>query len=301
MISLLTHPKWSSEQKRFAVVLIIIASLAFGITHVQHYEPETGSDAVHYFFMSENPSNMSDVKPPFKYRVLTPLLVSAIKSATNLPTWRAFYVLNYFALFFSSVILYLFLRRLKFNEVLSLIGVSIFLSNYIIVGLSVFLVDPLFFLFYIAGIYFILKKKFRYTLLCLIVGIFNKETILLLIPYYLVIRFSPYIAYTLFSIFIPYFLWFRKYVAYTSYLEELITNPIRKIIYAATSFSLLWILAPFGYKNANPFIKKSVFFLPFVFSLWLLATNLDRMTFLSFPVLIPLVLQVVKDNLGSSS
>jgi len=286
--------------KKDVVIGIIILSITFGITHVHYFEPE-GGDPEHYFAIAENISNIKNVPAPFNHRIMTPLIVGYIKSLFNLPTWRAFYLINYIFLFLSALVFFKFLRRIGYDDILSLLGVAIYLSNYIIIGMSVFMVDPLFFLFYISGIYFIFTNKTKYLIPTILVGILNKELILLLIPYYLVIKLKkPYLSFFILALFIPYYLWIHEkyeFITLSPRLHELIENPIRKIIYASTSFSLLWFIAPLGYKNSHPFIKKSVFFLPFIFFLWLFATNLDRMTFLAFPIIIPLVLQAIKDNL----
>jgi hypothetical protein len=237
-------------------------------------------------------------------RLLTPLLASLIPLQ---PTY-SYFILNWIFTFFTAFIYYLFLKEIKFDIKTSLIGSLLFLSNYVVSGwFGSIVVDPLEHLFWILGFYFLLKKKTWQFFLVLILGLFNKENIILLVPFYFFITFNIFNTFLMgiVSFVVLSLLRFlykapgQKVYSYIQVMKEVVPVHIQRwynfITYIPAMFGIMWLLALINYKRAHPFVKRSVFILPFIFAQLLVAHSIIQGFFLAYPIIITLALYSIKD------
>lgn len=141
-----------------------------------------------------------------------------------------------------------------------------------------------------------------------ILGIFNKEVVLLSLPFYLYCKFKEggiknamkwliYILIPVSMMFISlrYFLGFNSYYSMENIQQNinyhLISNNMLNNPYLA--FGTLWIMFACCLKNIeNKFLKKSLITLPFIFLQLLIATDSFRVLFNAFPIIIPISLYI---------
>lgn len=284
------------------VIILLIISLVYASSSYFYWQPihETG-DSTHYFRMSEN--IFSEDGLPFKYRILTPILASALP----LKPQMRFFVFNFFILSFASILFYLYLCELGFDPLLSFIGCCLLILNPIITKGGILLIEPVMIFCLIAAFYSLLVDKKWIFFLAVFLGTINKEVTLILIPLYFI--YTRKIFQTIFMSILPilayvairlYFggqdMFFKNQTLYVLKLN--LTKIIPRILSIGQTFSFMWIIALFGYKKAPQFIKKCVpwlFVLPILFCM---SVAIDRMAYYAFPILIPLVLQVLKDTIS---
>jgi hypothetical protein len=138
-------------------------------------------DTRHYALMAEDPAYLPRL--PYTFRVLTPGLVHLLPFDTA----TGFAIVTVAALWASAVLLYAFLVRLNLGRWPAAGGVVLFLGS----GLTIRLlttptyVDGLTYLAELAGFYFLLSRRELLFAATLLVGVLNRETILLLAPVYL--------------------------------------------------------------------------------------------------------------------
>ena len=214
------------------------------------------------------------------------------------------------------MLLYYYLKKLDFRSKDSLIGVLFFLFSPVVIFTmnDIVLVDALSFLLLLLTFYAILCKNDILYLFFLILGILNKETVLLTIPLFFLyklehIKFTDTLKSTIFLL-IPVFIVFigiRFYVGFSSYytldlIEEIISYHVRhsnSIFYISweiyAPFGLLWIISLLNLnKIDNTFLNKSFYLLPIIFIQLFIATDIFRMLFIAFPIIIPMSLYIFR-------
>lgn len=267
-------------------------------------------DSFFYFKMSYNP--FESTSAPYMYRILTPLLayILPFKHITS------FILINLTAIISTSVLFYYYLKKLNFKPFYSFIGVLFFIlgPNILYSMYNIALVDPLSFLFFLLAFYSILSKNDKMYMFALIIGVFNKETILFTVPLYFLykleterlinaIKSTALILVSVLILFISirYYFGFTEYLSLTT-IKEIIFYQINSNNILANpylTFGALWIIGIFNIKNIeNKFLKNSLYVLPFIFLQILMATDTLRSLFLAFPIIIPLSLYIfkIRDN-----
>lgn len=292
------------------VFVIMVCISYFGNIIFDRFLDLQGGDAEEYLNMSYYP--FEGKSPPFMYRILTPLIVYLLP----LNHLNGFIIINLISLFLTAILLYYYLKKLDFRSKDSLIGVLFFLLSPVVIFTmnDIVLVDALSFLLLLLTFYAILCKNDILYLFFLILGILNKETVLLTIPLFFLYKLeNNKLIDTLKStiiLLIPVFIVFigiRFYVGFSSYytldlIESIISYHLRhsySIFYIPweiyTPFGLLWIISLLNLiKIDNNFIHKSFYLLPIIFIQSFIATDIFRMLFIAFPIIIPMSLYIFR-------
>jgi len=306
--------KLSINLNQELIIVSVLASVTIllifviGNTFIGGFAKMVFSDSLIYFKMSFDPFQSSIA--PYMYRLLTPLIIFLLP----LNHLLGFIFVNMTALFLTTVLFYYYLKKLDFNNIHAFLGVLFFLlaPTVIYTMYDIALVDFTSFLFFLLAFYAILCKNDKLYLVSLVLGVLNKETILLTLPLYLLIKLENEklinaLKSTLLIILIPLILFIsiRYYYGFTNYFslstvkETLIYDLQIKSIYDLSnpyfSFNTLWILSIYCIKYVKGnFLKKSLYLLPFIFLQVLIATDMFRALFIAFPIIIPISLYLFK-------
>lgn len=286
--------------------LIITCIFYVGTIFVNGFANMGSYDSLIYLKMSYAP--FQSTLAPYMYRILTPTL------AFMLPFDHVinFTLINLISLFLTGVLFYYYLKKLNFSQIHSILGVLLFfLSPTIIFSMYyIVLVDFLSFFFILLAFYAILCKNDKLYLIALILGILNKETILFTLPLYFLFKLEDLklreaVRSTILIAAIPLvlFLGIRYYFGFTSYFSVVtiketllsITQLNSILIDPYLAFGTLWMISLYNIKFVkNTFLKKSLYILPFIFMQILIATDIFRALFVSFPIIIPISLYLFK-------
>jgi hypothetical protein len=161
----------------FLSLVVLVGLYTFATERAGIFKDDTRQ----YGLMAEDPSFLTRL--PYSFRVLTPLLASAIPG--DLLT--GFVIVTLAGLLATSMVLYLFLRALDLGPWVSLAGVALFLGS----GATTralttpVYVDALTYLAEVAAFYCLLVRREALFAATLVFGVLNRETILLLVPLYL--------------------------------------------------------------------------------------------------------------------
>jgi hypothetical protein len=157
--------------------VLLIALYSFATERAGIFKDDTRQ----YAMMAEDPAYLARL--PYSFRVLTPLLAGSI--AGDLLT--GFTIVTVAGLWGAAVVLYLLLRALELGRWVSLAGVGLFLgSGATTRALTTPLyVDALTYLAEVAAFFFLLLRREVLFAVTLAVGVLNRETMLLLLPLYL--------------------------------------------------------------------------------------------------------------------
>jgi len=180
------------------LLFLIFLTISFNIVYTPvtkvNLDDESISDAVIYLSMYQGHS-LKEIPKPYRYRILVPYLARLIPtppsflmkgfdSSPEKVIKLKFGILNAIALAFAAWILFFFCRRLDFNLQLSILGSLLFLCSFYIVNYSGLpLTDASAFLFLTGCLYAILANNNWLLGLFFTVGIFAKETIVLAFVY----------------------------------------------------------------------------------------------------------------------
>lgn len=128
-------------------------------------------------------AQLSDLEAPYSYRPLVPFAVSLLPF--SIPV--GFGIVNTLLIYFSSLVLFTFLKELQFSRKLSTIGSLLFIFSFPTFWYgSVCLTDVAGIFFMLVGIYLI---KRGYPLISIVfvtsIGVLARETVILLLPLYL--------------------------------------------------------------------------------------------------------------------
>lgn len=158
-------------------LVILLATYAFVTERTGLFKDDTR----HYGLMAEDPTYLARL--PYTFRVLTPTLVYLLP----VDTATGFAVVTLTGLWLSAIVLYLFLRALDLHPWVGVAGVALFLGS----GATTralttpTYVDALTYLTELAGFYFLQTRRERLFAASLVLGVLNRETVLLLVPVYL--------------------------------------------------------------------------------------------------------------------
>ncbi|MGC9516569.1 MAG: hypothetical protein ACP5C3_02595 [Methanomicrobiales archaeon] len=314
----------SGKLEIFGVIAGIIAFISLilfiGFILIPGFAKILIYDSFIYYEMAMNPFKATIA--PYTYRILTPLIVSLIP----LERLEGFFLVNVSSIIIAATIFYYYLKKLNFNSYLSYLGVMLFISAPTVIYslYDIALVDNLSFLFITLAFYFILIRKDWLFFIVLLIGVVNKETILFTIPVYflynieinnLKIALKKSVLILLPILFI--FMIIRFQYGVTDYftintiknnlLEHLYRyNIIKNYLYIAIgtfknpylAFGTIWLIFLYGIKYIdNKFLKKSLYVLPLIFLQILISTDIYRVIFIAFPIIIPIALYVYKKNI----
>ncbi|MHA1230972.1 MAG: hypothetical protein ACTSPQ_10030 [Candidatus Helarchaeota archaeon] len=296
--------KYNRILKKLSILLIpFFVYIFWSILFYNYSKLVPIKDAYYYKLMSESPFDPS-VSAPFCFRILTPLLAYLIP----LDSFTSFYLINTIFFIATAVLFYYFLKNLGFNSLFSLIGEVIFtigsVSNLYLIH-NYIMVDQLNQFIFLLACYIICSKnrlnnnKWNMILMgLLIIGILNKETILLLAPIYIVLVSGKIYEkfYKTLIIFCPAILIFiilRLTIPYTGTYEGIwiffhMENLMSTIYNLFLTYSLFWMLAFYNFKTEIEFLNKTYWTIPIFIAQIFLASNIYRLIFLSFPIVIPL-------------
>lgn len=289
------------------IILPILTYLIWGIFFYYFNPLVPLKDAANYKLMAEFPFS-PQVSAPFCYRILTPFIAYCLP----LDTFASFFCLNMVFFSLTAVIFYFFLKKLHFNRTYSFLGELLFvvgsITNIYLIH-NYIMVDHLNQLLFLIGCYILLnnskksKDKDISLLLILILGILNKETILLLIPIYfaviddkLVNRFYRTLLISCPAILIYFCL---RLLPCTETYEGIwllfhLENLPSTLYNIFLAFGPFWILAFFNFQNKNTFLRRSYWVIPVFIAQIIFASNIYRLIFLAFPIIIPLGLIELK-------
>jgi hypothetical protein len=313
------------QNEFYTVLLIALISILIDILYVNTFAASIlgkypWGDALSYFNMSYSPFS-AVVSSPFVYRVLTPFLVYLIP----IDHLIGFKLVNYSAIFFTSILFYYYLRKLNFSRLISTAGILFLLFSPITIYniYNYCLTDSLSFLFFLLAFYGILTKNRKLYFIALTIGILNRETILFAVPLFFIyglretnlkesIKSTFLLSLPALAVFlgIRYLLRFGAY--YNSYstgtLVIMIENfakvglPILYQLYMP--FGILWVLfvvTLIKKKIKSDFLKSAVWLVPLMALQILVAGDIFRVIFLAFPIIIPIALYYLREKISLKS
>jgi hypothetical protein len=204
-------------------------------------------------------------KAPFKYRILFPLLIknsSKIIPGTASANQKFYWsYLFYSWLFFvaTSCMLYLLLVKIFQSKSLAFLGVIFHLSMAPILFAFTLPVhtreDQMAFLFLLSAIYCLYDKKYLFYLIIVCIGVFIRET-LLLVPFLVLLFTKISLPRKLILSGLPLLVWigYRWLIGTEAYdfwlgLKWNLSNPVQIILFGFLSFSYLWTHLLFSFRN----------------------------------------------------
>jgi hypothetical protein len=287
-------------------ILPILTYLFWGI-FVDFFSPLVPlKDAANYSLMAKFPFS-PEVSAPFCYRILTPFIAYCLP----FDTFTSFFYLNLVFFSLTAVILYFFFKKLHFNRTYSFLGEFIFvvgsITNIYLIH-NYIMVDHLNQFLFLIGCYILLNKskskdKDISLILLLMLGVLNKETILLLIPIYFIMvedKLKNKIYRTLLVSAPAILIYFcLRLIPCTgtyegSWLLFHLENLPSTFYNIFLAFGPFWILAFFNFENKNRFLRRSYWIIPVFIAQIIFASNIYRLIFLAFPIIIPLGLIELK-------
>jgi len=271
-------------------------------------------DAVLYYAMAKDPfifMTSEGYTGSFAgFRVLTPWLIYVL----GLPTDDGFRFITVISLFFTSVVLYIFLTRcLMFNPKFSILGQILFLTtSCIMYNIANFrLVDSLSYLFLVLGLKFAWTQDNLQFSGIFALAIFNKETQFILAPiYYLINKTKRFdlkcLRKAVMLSILPVVCFSVLYLAISGsvevpslnignmtrwFTERWLSNPTKAIGLVVMSWSFLWVTAFLGYfrycKYSRPKTLASFIVISCLFAI---PYDTSRQLAYAFPAMIPLSL-----------
>jgi len=282
-------------------------------------------DAQYYIKMSK--MDYSDVRKPYRYRVLMPSMVYILNRNVNLDGFLSKYyedvekkkiqlnfgIVNIITIAFSGFLLFYYCFHLGFNKWESLVGAFLFFTSFFVINYySVPMIDSLAAFFIIAGFYAVFRNSGIGLMLTFLFGVFAKETTFLILLLIILEErkiFSKKILYCLPGI-LAYFIFVNifkysegwtvsKTMLDVNYLASYIDSFLKSlnayfVIEGIQTFMFLWILFLYAiFKLDKPlFIKRALWLLllPLVCAPIAGTPVVGRVTFFLCPVVIPLSL-----------
>ncbi len=272
-------------------------------------------DDLSYYEMGEDIFQPSTA--PFRYRILTPLLVYLLP----FNTLTSFIIVNIAALYASIFLFYKYLDKLEFPNDIKYIGCIFFILNPITIFLlwAICFIDFLSFFLLLLSFHAIKENKRILFSISVSLGVLNREFMILLPIFYFLFylkkkEFMKVLGSTLLVSIVPAICFGIVRLIYGLELS-IITFYTLKIVFLVNirnhqlnffyhpytfflSFGILWIvfLVVLGKMN-NDYLRRTLFFLPFVFVQGFLGTSYSRLFFYAFPVIIPISLTIYRNKI----
>ncbi|WP_375579317.1 hypothetical protein ABWH96_20305 [Marivirga tractuosa] len=247
--------------------------------------------------------------PPFKYRILFPLVVKGVSKiipgggSENQKFYWSYLILSWLFFIATSCMLYLLLLKILKSISLSFLGVLLHLTMAPVLFAYTLPVhtreDQLAFLFLLSAIYFLYDRKYAFYLIIICIGVFIRETLLLL-PFLVLLFAKVSILQKLIFSALPLLIWliFRWQAGTEPYdfwlgLNWNLSNPFQLVFFSFLSFSYLWPPFLFSFRNNQNqndniglFSNKAVFlavFMIFLTTFLFGIFNEIRLLYLIFP------------------
>ena len=292
----------------FGIILsILLISLALG----DHFFLAPKDDAEKYYRMSYDV--FEKVGGNQQGRILVPFLVYLLP----IDHYAGFAAVNLASLFLLGILFYYYIKKLNFGRMEAFAGVLLLiLSPTMIYTIrNICLVDIPSFLFILIAFYAMLIKNEKLYLIVLILGVLNKETILLTLPVYFLYKLSSSNAIAAFKstamVAIPAMILFaamKIFLQPTPVPAGLVIKAVFAyyksvgLLYLMSQtympFGSLWLLNVANLKQIdNTFLKVGIYVMLFVVIIettLLGGTDVFRIIFILFPVIIPVSLYSFK-------
>ena len=304
----------------FLVLLSVATSI--GLLSVSRFRLEDARDDIRAYIGIQQGKPLSEVAPPYRYRILTPLLARAVppppaslfvnrKHLADRRVLFRFAVVNTLGLAAAAWFLLLLMDATGFDPWQSLVGGLLFLGSFIPMTTATLpRVDAWAFAFLAGSLWAVVRGRPRILFVLFSLGMFTKETTLL-VPLAVLLLKQPRKARVVqLACLAP------ALLAY--FVFRVLLFPAERPLYSVASagkfaaevfgtaggfgfymsrgvavFGLLWLLAAWGWaqhrhRTDHPLIRWScivpvVLVIPFV-----LALNVGKVWAFSFPVVIPL-------------
>jgi hypothetical protein len=232
---------------------------------------------------------------------------------------HAFFIITMSTLMLMLWVFFNYLKALEFSHLESLIGVVLLGAAPVLLYTERVYNTPeaAFFLLFVTAFYAIAAKKDWLFILALAVGVFTKETMLFVIPMYWFMvwrakELFPKRRYLIATVLIGVlYIWFKvSFVHGASYISwglvkgvwhaDMAYNSLGYMAIPVATYlamGLLWLpgLAAV-HRTENPFLRRSLVIAPFLLSQLFLAVDVTRMTFLLFPIMVPMALTAFRDR-----
>lgn len=292
------------------LLLVVLALLAYLLIAVpEHLAASQGGDYPYYVQIAASPLN-NDVPSPWRYRLLNPLLASAV-IALGVPTHLAFLTWTAVFAFASCVLMRVYLQQLGTSVFGARAGTLLFavtVGAYIPLRRYYGYTDALTNAFILLVLVATAARRYIATLVALAVGTVAKESLLLTLPFLARqwSRFAPWhrIALML-GVPVAIYLALRIIVApdtsqsapvaltleaqFAYWETAMVHGPVRWLLWSfAYSFGPVWVLAALTIRRHLAFAgRMSLYALPVLVPL-ARTTDTERALMLLFPIVIPL-------------
>lgn len=310
----LAKHEWATVAVAVGLAMVVTTLLAF--VFIGSSGRVITPDANAYYDRSFHPFEKSG-DAPYIYRLLTPFLVNLLPMDHLI----GFGLVNSAGFALLLFLTYYYIKRLSASKVYGLLGIAFLASCPVFVYTlsNTCLTDSLSFVFLIAAFIGLLERNDKLYLIALTVGVLNKETILLTVPLYFLLalekrsflislRNSVAVALPAVAILLA----VRVYFGTGEYhsagtIEDVLEfhsheSILRIGFLAYSTFGVLWLLFLFGLKKANDrFLRYSLVFVPLVFAQLIIATDIARMLFIAFPVVMPIAFACLREARADKS
>lgn len=330
LIALENYPNISRYFLLFAVFLTVNFSTQYwSVQNIGWYNRESGNweaDAEKYVKIYQG-ENIENILPPFKHRILTPLLARLVPipekliekeyNVTNKIYSEAkfislrFFLVNVLALTVFNLLFFKYLLLLNFNPIEAIIGNLIFCTSWAVVSyLGLPMVDAVFFVFFMLTINSVIEERIGIYFFAVLIGAFSKETIVFAMGTILALKdrriFLKFATAGILAA-IPYlvfrFIMYPGQVDFTNYIDGriyLLTNkPLWTIINFAKTFGVFWIIGIWGfikyYKYDSFLFKITLLFLPLMLLTVFSGADYGRILVIGYYFIIPYSLLIIMD------
>ena len=317
--------------RRPLVSFLILLSIAtsIGLLSVSRFRLVDAGDDIREYVSIEQGKPLSEVAPPYRYRVLTPLMARAVPPPpASLFVNRSdldervvlfrFAVVNTLGLAVAAWFLLLLMEALGFGSWQSLVGSLLFLGSFFpLFSTTLPRVDAWAYAFLAGCLWALLAGRPMVLFALFSLGIFTKETILLVPLAVMLLRQSRkarviqlagllpgLVAYFVFRVLLFPAEWPLYSVASAGkFTADLFGDPAGFVFHASRgvlAFGFVWLLAAWGWscnrhRTDHPLMRWSwivpvLLVVPFV-----LALHVGKVWAFSFPIVIPLAVWGIRD------
>lgn len=322
------------------VCLTVSAALVYPpITKYELFENGFGGragDTGQYILMSQG-TPLNQIVKPFRYRVFTPFLARLMPlppagllryfdlTPERLITYR-FGMVNLLGLALSGLLLIQLCAAFSFEAPWSLLGALLFYTSFPVVnGAGAPMTDAWAYAFILLGLVAAVRGSMVWLMLASLVGMFAKETTLMLVPAVLLLADAPRVKLRKLAALVPgivVYVIFRQALSEGGYSFP--SNPITafaRLVERMSAGPYLWwilfegatafgLLVPLGVVGAWSLRRRpraplarlawlvpATLLLPFVNAVGI-GSGIGRLWFYSFPVMIPLIMVGLRQVLG---
>jgi len=131
-----------------------------------------------YYLIQSN--ELGDAVPPYKYRILPPVIVEFISSIVKISTEMSFVLMNIIVVFFAAIFFNIYLLKdLKFSRMVSFIGGILFITSVSVTRTLPFpMLDPISMFFSILIFISVIRKNPYLFIFSSLAGVMSKEILI---------------------------------------------------------------------------------------------------------------------------